>query len=1054
MILKRFNAILSGCSGVIGDNAVRQRKERTIVTKRPCERGAPVKEAQIATNNRFKLANDYAGTALADPALYAAYKQAADRAEKLVHARNMAVADYYNPPVIQKVGTQFYTGLPGGKIVILAKDDFRIKNVTVAIYDSRNQLLETGHAVSRGGDKAYEVFDYITTADGKGVRVMVYVADYPGNVTTEEVFTGYMETCEDDFVTFAPVSHPKQLAGKAAPTVSEKAGKPLLSKDPDVQGSDTTAAETGDEAGTTLFYNIENSHTLPVVNPTPTMYNKLLLTALLLSGSLASKAQQFVAKAGSEGYYRIESENSQSGGMKSSDTWKLKVKAVNDTLLELTCTLLQRTCTSPYQLFSTSDTLLDGVSSQDIEMLALLNKPFTYYLHNPVTAGQPGVSGLFKEAVTNWSLGEQYDKIFQGNAAYYYSANFQSLFPSLPSTLAALPANFLSKDSSNYTVVTKEKNSTLLVRTLPKDKQLGFKNTIRINNTDGMVLTAVQQQSFEADGKTQNISSRITRIDEPRFPVLSEDLKAAAVIGSRYSYQLMDGYQYDSAKMETYFAKYDPMFAEHNFYKISKAAIIQSSNITDLNARYKRYNALIVTIPDEAIANSPIILFNKLQETKDTDAEASYKTLTYLAKYPDQLSSWVQHTFAQSFRSMPDTTDMRKILKERGLSDADIKRIIDKGMQSPRTAQKLVAMMAKSKDTAVRNEVYPLYLWNEAKLHAGNKDSVLKIVSELEKIAGKKQGNSHRYALLVYKDLKANVDSKAAASLLDKHVAAMEKRVADTADMKRFGDQNILAYAYKLKSEAAADSGTAVKYLAKAAYYSPKSIAEKEHGSFYDRVMLDSKESYRADFAQALMKQGNSVEAMKILSQQLTSDPSMLQDMQQAFAQNFPDRNFADFFNDVVVKSWKAVPDFALAGPNGNGSFKLADYKGKWLLLDFWGTWCDPCRRELPQINKYAMSIKDSPDRAFLSIACHDNDQAVTTFLTKNNYQFPAAMSDRKVEGAYAVKGYPSKVLISPAGTMLEIPFGSDWEKIANEYSAIKPKQAADKTAVKTGKEL
>ena len=201
--------------------------------------------------------------------------------------------------------------------------------------------------------------------------------------------------------------------------------------------------------------------------------------------------------------------------------------------------------------------------------------------------------------------------------------------------------------------------------------------------------------------------------------------------------------------------------------------------------------------------------------------------------------------------------------------------------------------------------------------------------------------------------------------------------------------------------------------------------------------MLNSKESYRQEFADELLKEGANEEALMVLSQQITADPSVLPAVQQSFKQYLPEYDFSEFLEKSVMKSWKMAPVFELQGTDGK-LYKLSDYAGKWLLLDFWGTWCEPCRRELPKVNAYANSVKDHPEKAFLSIACYDNVEKVNALFSKHGYTMPAAMSDSKVQVSYKVQGYPSKFLVSPQGKMIFVSYGADWEKIINEFASVK----------------
>jgi thiol-disulfide isomerase/thioredoxin len=109
--------------------------------------------------------------------------------------------------------------------------------------------------------------------------------------------------------------------------------------------------------------------------------------------------------------------------------------------------------------------------------------------------------------------------------------------------------------------------------------------------------------------------------------------------------------------------------------------------------------------------------------------------------------------------------------------------------------------------------------------------------------------------------------------------------------------------------------------------------------------------------------------------------------------------------------------------------------------VDFWGTWCGPCREEMPKINEFVQKINGRKDLAFLSIASHDYPTAVTSFLNERQYHLPVCMSDNEIDGKFGVTGYPGKFLISPTGSVQPIDFGKDWAKIVDQISALKPKQ-------------
>lgn len=107
--------------------------------------------------------------------------------------------------------------------------------------------------------------------------------------------------------------------------------------------------------------------------------------------------------------------------------------------------------------------------------------------------------------------------------------------------------------------------------------------------------------------------------------------------------------------------------------------------------------------------------------------------------------------------------------------------------------------------------------------------------------------------------------------------------------------------------------------------------------------------------------------------------------------------------------------------------------------MDFWGTWCSPCREEMPVVNKFGVEVAEGkhPNISFLSVACSDTEPKVISYLTENKFTMAAAMSDGQIERAYKIKGYPSKIMVSPQGRMIDVGFGKDWQAIIKTFSSL-----------------
>lgn len=140
-----------------------------------------------------------------------------------------------------------------------------------------------------------------------------------------------------------------------------------------------------------------------------------------------------------------------------------------------------------------------------------------------------------------------------------------------------------------------------------------------------------------------------------------------------------------------------------------------------------------------------------------------------------------------------------------------------------------------------------------------------------------------------------------------------------------------------------------------------------------------------------------------------------------------------------LLKVGDDAPNFSLVDLNGK-THKLSDYKGQGVLLNFWGTWCKPCKREMPAINNQYKQFKGQGVQ-ILGINIAQSNLEVSSYADKLGVEFPIAIDKTKsVMRAYNVDPLPTTVLIDKNGKIVKFITGEMTETDIQKYlTSIKP---------------
>ena len=123
-----------------------------------------------------------------------------------------------------------------------------------------------------------------------------------------------------------------------------------------------------------------------------------------------------------------------------------------------------------------------------------------------------------------------------------------------------------------------------------------------------------------------------------------------------------------------------------------------------------------------------------------------------------------------------------------------------------------------------------------------------------------------------------------------------------------------------------------------------------------------------------------------------------------------------------------AAPDFNLKGEDGN-NYHLSDYRGKVVLINFWATWCPPCREEMPAMERLWQKVQNK-NIVILAINVGEDADTIFEFTGQYPVSFPLPMDiDGKVLKSYPVRAFPTTYIINPEGMVTHRAIGSrEWD--------------------------
>lgn len=120
----------------------------------------------------------------------------------------------------------------------------------------------------------------------------------------------------------------------------------------------------------------------------------------------------------------------------------------------------------------------------------------------------------------------------------------------------------------------------------------------------------------------------------------------------------------------------------------------------------------------------------------------------------------------------------------------------------------------------------------------------------------------------------------------------------------------------------------------------------------------------------------------------------------------------------VGIQSGETAPDFELETLDGE-IVRLSELRGEKVILNFWASWCPPCREEMPEMQRFYDDYKD--DIKVIAVNYNEKDQKVIDFLDEYGYTFPMPLDrDGSVGNEYGVLTLPTTYFIGTDGIIQE----------------------------------
>ena len=349
-------------------------------------------------------------------------------------------------------------------------------------------------------------------------------------------------------------------------------------------------------------------------------------------------------------------------------------------------------------------------------------------------------------------------------------------------------------------------------------------------------------------------------------------------------------------------------------------------------------------------------------------------------------------------------------------------------------------------DVELNQLIGPILLWSRA-LPTKDAEELAGIQQELIQMQNENQPDISRsefYVLLILQDLtkKEAIDKATTQTILEKNINRLkadpwiyevttDRKKGENRAWKRYLIANSYATLFSNVEQR-------VDYLAKAADYSPDLYDQAYRGAyFYDAALLtdNTKEiGYKAKYQEFLLANDQEKVTLEMLAELAFTEPTdaNMVSLKALYDNSGKEEPFDQYWRNFIHNKGRPMPSVSI--PFDSEVLDFAKTSDSWTYVYVWGTWCGPCVQDLPNLQAFYQKNLEAADEKLKIYTLSFGSRNLQGFMKKKGYDFPVSEITHNMTEVLGIQGYPTKMLISPEGNYVIIPFGFDWQSYLRNY--------------------